>query len=302
MIPESGQLDIKTYMSEKRQRIEEALETCLPPEETYPQTLHRAMRYSVFSGGKRFRPILCMTSFEVCGGSGEAILPVACAVEMIHTYSLIHDDLPCMDDDDLRRGKPTSHKVFGEAVAVLAGDALLGLAIETVARRLPKYAGYETTTRVLVDLLAAIGTDGMVAGQLVDIESEGKPVDATTVEYIHSRKTGCLIASSVRVGAIVAGASDSEIERLSTYGSKIGLAFQIVDDILDVVGSFGDLKSGAGLDAERQKATYPGVLGVERSKAIAESLIAEAKDCLEDLGPRALPLRLLADMVVRRKS
>ncbi len=302
MIPRSHEFDIRAYLKQKRAQVDKALDECLPPEDTYPQSLYRAMRYSVFSGGKRFRPVLCIASFEICGGRGEIILPVACAIEMIHTYSLIHDDLPCMDDDDLRRGKPTSHKVFGEAIAVLAGDALLGLAIETIARRLPPVAGFEITNKVLVDLLAAIGTDGMVAGQVVDIESEGKAADAKTVEYIHTRKTGCLIASSVRIGAIVADASEEVVERLSRYGQRIGLAFQIVDDILDVEGSFGKLKGGVGRDAQRQKTTYPGVFGLEKSKETARSLVNEAKEFLEDLGSKALPLKLLADMVIERTS
>lgn len=296
------EFDIGTYLKEKRIEVEKALDDCLPPEDTYPESLHRAMRYSVFSGGKRFRPVLSMAAFEACGGEGDAILPVASAIEMIHTYSLIHDDLPCMDDDDLRRGKPTSHKVFGEAIAVLAGDALLGLAIETIARQLPHLVGFEVTNRVLVDLLAAIGTDGMVAGQVVDIESEGKPADRKTVEYIHTHKTGCLIASSVRTGGIVARAPERIIKRLSEYGKRIGLAFQIVDDVLDAEGSFGRLKSGIARDAERQKITYPGVFGVEKSKQTATFLVAQAKEYLEELGAKALPLKLLADMVVERTS
>jgi geranylgeranyl diphosphate synthase type II len=258
------------------------------------------MRYSVFSGGKRFRPILCLASFGASGGEGDGVMPLACAIELIHTYSLIHDDLPCMDDDDLRRGRPTNHKVFGEAIAVLAGDALLTHAVEMVVTVAGSELGAERCLRVLEDLTRAIGVNGMVAGQVVDMESEGKPVGEETVDYIHSRKTGALITSTARCGALAAGADETMITKMTVYGEKVGLAFQITDDILDVEGGFGDLKSGAGLDSQKQKATYPSVHGLERSKAIAEGLIAEARDVVADLGEKGLPLGGLADLVVNR--
>lgn len=296
------EFDLHTYMDNKRRVIDDSLDRYLPDDNIYPENLHRAMRYSVFSGGKRFRPILCIACFEACGGDGPEILPVACAIELVHTYSLIHDDLPCMDDDDLRRGKPTSHKMFGEAIAVLAGDGLLGYGVQLIVSEGPKSFGPERTVRVLDDLMRSIGTDGMVAGQVVDIESEGGHSDRKTVEYIHSRKTGALIASSARCGAIVAGAEDALLDRLSTYGQRIGMAFQIVDDILDAEGSFGELKSGSGLDKSRRKVTYPGVFGLGESKRTARRLIGEAKDCLAGLGDRAVPLMSLADLVVSRSS
>jgi geranylgeranyl diphosphate synthase type II len=299
---ECKKFDLMAYIHTRRKDIDRALDEYLPGEEVYPQQLHRAMRYSVFSGGKRFRPILSMASFEACGGQGTGILPVACAIELIHTYSLIHDDLPCMDDDDLRRGKPTSHKVFGEALAVLAGDALLTHAVEIVVRQGRAVLGPERTTRVLEVLTGAIGAGGMVAGQVVDMQSEGRNVDEATVEYIHTRKTGALIAAAATCGATVAGAGPALVERLTGYGHKVGLAFQITDDILDAEGRFGQLKSGSHLDRRRRKATYPAVFGMERSKRMARELLSQAKDVIADLGDAASPLVALAELVVNRSS
>jgi geranylgeranyl diphosphate synthase type II len=294
--------DLKRYIESKQKVIEGALDRYLPGGDIYPQSLHKAMRYSVFSGGKRFRPILCIASFEACGGEGTCVLPVACAIELIHTYSLIHDDLPCMDDDDLRRGKPTSHKVFGEAVAVLAGDALLTHSVHLIVTEGAKALGPGRSLQVLEDLTAAAGVDGMVAGQVVDMESEGKPVDEEMLHFIHSRKTGALIAASAKSGAIVAEAGQVRVDRVSQYGEKIGLAFQITDDILDAEGKFGELKSGSGLDGRRQKATYPRLFGLERSKDLARRFIQDAKDSVADFGERALPLMALADLVITRVS
>ena len=294
--------DLKTYMDARKAEVEEALGRYLPAAEDYPESLHEAMRYSVFSGGKRFRPILCLASFRASGGEGDGAMPVGCAIELIHTYSLIHDDLPCMDDDDLRRGRPTNHKVFGEAIAVLAGDALLTHAIELVVRVAGSGLGPERCLRVLEDITRAIGVDGMVAGQVVDIESEGKQVGEETVSYIHSRKTGALITSTARCGAIAAGADEAVIAKMTAYGEKVGLAFQITDDILDVEGGFGDLKSGAGLDSRKEKATYPSVHGLERSRAIAGDLIAGAREAIAGLGEPGLPLKRLADLVINRVS
>jgi len=294
--------DLENYMDARRAEVEEALDRYLPAGQSYPGSLHKAMRYSVFSGGKRFRPILCLASFGASGGKGRGVMPVACAIELIHTYSLIHDDLPCMDDDDLRRGRPTNHKVFGEAIAVLAGDALLTHAIELVVTVAGRELGSETCLRLLEDITRAIGVDGMVAGQVVDMESEGTKAGEETVSYIHSRKTGALIASTARCGAIAAGADGATIQKMGAYGEKVGLAFQITDDILDVEGGFGELKSGAGLDSQKQKATYPSVHGLQRSKTIAAGLIAEAKAVIADLAEPGLPLMGLADIVVRRVS
>lgn len=294
--------DLKTYLHARRERVDAALDTYLPPEDSRPGTLHRAMRYSVFSGGKRIRPVLCMAAYEASGGSGDGVLPVACAFELIHTYSLIHDDLPCMDDDDMRRGKPTSHKVFGEAAAVLAGDALLTFAMELAAGEGSRTLDSDTALRIAAEIAEAAGSDGMVAGQVLDMECENRPVDESLMEYIHSRKTGRLIAASVRCGAIAAGADDALLDRLTEYGRKLGLAFQIIDDILDEEGGFGDLKSGRGRDGERGKATYPKVFGLDRSKAIAAGLVADAARAVEGLGEGFAPLAALAEFVTSRSS
>jgi geranylgeranyl diphosphate synthase type II len=294
--------DTKTYMETRRKKIEDALDRYLPEQDTAPVSLNESVRYSVFSGGKRFRPLLCMASCEACEGTSDAVLPVACAIEMIHTYSLIHDDLPCMDDDDLRRGKPTNHRVFGEAVAVLAGDALLTSAVDLILREAAGTLGAERTIRVLRVLMHAIGSDGMVAGQVVDMESEGAHADENMVEYIHSHKTAALIEASARCGAMVAAAGDDVIESVSGFGSRLGLAFQITDDILDAEGTFGNLKAGASLDRRREKATYPRVFGLERSKQLASRLIDEAKECVAGMGDAATPLLALADLVIRRSS
>jgi len=294
--------DLVSYVGAIREKVDAALDEYLKPEGAPPETLHRAMRYSVFSGGKRIRPVFCLASTAACGGSHERAMPIACAIELIHTYSLIHDDLPCMDDDDMRRGRPTSHKVFGEAVAVLAGDALLTYAMEVIVNEGGRLLGPETALAVAADLTKAIGSGGMVAGQVKDMECENVEVDAATMEYIHRCKTGMLITASVRAGALVAGADGALMEKLTTYGRKLGLAFQIVDDILDEEGSFGDLKSGKGLDSEKGKATYPRVFGLEKSRAVAAGLVTEAKASIEGLGEGFAPLMALADFVAGRSS
>jgi geranylgeranyl diphosphate synthase type II len=292
--------NLKQYLEDTKKVVDAALDEYLPGEDVYPQSLHKAMRYSVFSGGKRFRPILCISAFEACGGDGPLVMPAACATELIHTYSLIHDDLPCMDDDDVRRGQPTNHKVFGEAAAVLAGDALLTHAVELMVTEGVKVMGPELTLSVLGTLTRAIGSDGMVAGQVIDMESEGKDGDEDTVRYIHSRKTGALISAAAKIGALIAGADPPLVERVAAFGEKVGLAFQITDDILDAEGTFGALKSGSELDAERQKVTYPMIFGLETSKETAARLIDEAKDLLADLDERAIPLSALATLVIER--
>jgi geranylgeranyl diphosphate synthase type II len=288
-------------MASRRAVIEEALGAYMPGEDLYPRSLHRAMRYSVFSGGKRFRPLLCIAAFEACGGEDtDRVMPVSCALEIIHTYSLIHDDLPCMDDDDVRRGRPTNHRVFGEATAVLAGDALLTFAVDLLASRAAEVLEPERVLRVLGDVLAAIGTRGMVAGQVVDMESEGREPDGDVVRYIHSRKSGALIRASARVGALAAAAREDEVAAISTYGEKIGLAFQIVDDILDVEGSFGDLKAGGDLDSRQEKMTYPRVFGLAGARSDARDLVEEARTALAGFDDRADALRALAGLVISR--
>ena len=299
---ETTSFDLAGYVSVRREMVEAALDQYLPAESAAPETLHKAMRYSVFSGGKRFRPVLCMAVCEACGGEVGGVMPVACAIELVHTYSLVHDDLPCMDDDDMRRGRPTSHKVFGEAVAVLAGDALLTRALELIVVEGARRMGTERALAVAGDLTAAIGSDGMVAGQVMDMENENREVDEGTMEDIHSRKTGRLITSSVRCGAMVAGADAELLLSLTAYGRKLGLAFQIIDDVLDEEGGFGGLKSGKGLDGAKGKATYPKVFGLERSKATAAALVEEARDCIEKLGRDFVPLAAMADFVVSRSG
>ena len=296
-------VDLPTYLAARRRAVEEALARLLPPAEAHPPTIHEAMRYSVFAGGKRLRPVLVLAGAEVVGGRLDDVLPTACAFELIHTYSLIHDDLPAMDDDDYRRGRPTSHKVFGEAVAILAGDALLTLAFRLVAESFRDgRTDPAILPRVLVEIAEAAGTAGMVGGQVVDIQSEGRVVEAAVLEDIHARKTGALIRAAVRTGALLAGAAPAPLAVLTTYGERLGLAFQIVDDILDVEGSLEALGKTAGSDRRKKKATFPALHGLPASKARAAALIAEAKAALVPLGPLAEPLAALADYIMERKA
>ena len=294
--------DLPAYLAERRALVDAALDRFLPPEETPPPTVHRAMRYSVLAGGKRLRPILVIAGAEAVGGRAETILPTACALELIHTYSLIHDDLPAMDDDDYRRGRLTSHKVFGEAVAILAGDALLTLAFRLVADNAPLVPDPHTVRAVVVELATAAGTAGMVGGQVVDIESEGKTITAETLEYIHRHKTAALIRAALRVGALLAGGEPAAVAAIGEAGGDLGLAFQIVDDILDVEGSLAELGKTAGSDERKQKATYPALHGLEASRRQARMLIGRVKERLQVFGARSAPLCALADYVVERKS
>jgi geranylgeranyl diphosphate synthase type II len=295
--------DLEGYLAERRRAVDEALDRCLPPPDAHPPVIHEAMRYSVFAGGKRLRPVLVIAGAEAVGGRMADVLPTACCFELIHTYSLIHDDLPAMDDDDYRRGRPTSHKVFGEAIAILAGDALLTHALGLVAANfgLGK-APPDVFPRVLAEVTAAAGTGGMIGGQVVDVQSEGREVPAETLEYIHTRKTAALIRGALRAGALLAGASEEALRGLSDYGDRIGLAFQIVDDVLDIEGSLETLGKTAGSDERKRKITYPGLHGVAASKARAAALIGEAHGALAPLGPPAAPLRALADFIVNRRA
>jgi geranylgeranyl diphosphate synthase type II len=260
------------------------------------------MRYSVQAGGKRLRPILVIAGAESVGGVAEQVMETACALEMIHTYSLIHDDLPAMDNDDYRRGMLTNHKVFGEAIAILAGDALLTLAFRLVAANAAAVAQPTVVARVVEEIADAAGTDGMVGGQLVDIESEGKVISAEQLDYIHLRKTAALIRASLRVGALLVGGTAAQVEAISRAGQSLGLAFQIVDDILDVEGNLAELGKSAGSDERKQKATYPALHGLPTSKRRARELIDETKRMLEPLGTAADPIRTLADFVLERRS
>ncbi len=293
-------MDLQEYLSDKCRIIDGALDEYLPPEDRFPEVIHRAMRYSVMNGGKRLRPTLTLAACEAVGGDSGKALPTACAIELIHAFSLIHDDLPALDNDDFRRGKPTSHKVFGEAMAVLAGDALLALAFETISGRTSGVPA-ETLLRVINRVAAATGSEGMIIGQVVDIESEGKRIDLDTLRFIHSRKTGALIEVSVVCGGILGGASEARLEALSVYGKRIGLAFQIADDILDLVGDSEKLGKTVGSDLRKEKATYPSILGLERSRELAQTAVSESLDALRDFDDRADPLRAIARFVVERE-
>ena len=294
--------DLGAYLQARVAAVDAALEECLPPESDPPAALHRAMRYSVFAGGKRLRPVLVIAGAEAVGGDAAGVLPAACAMELIHTYSLVHDDLPAMDNDDFRRGLPTNHKVFGEAMAILAGDALLTLAFRLIADSFRPGLDPERFRDTVADVAEAAGHGGMVGGQAADLESEGKPVAADVVDYIHRHKTGALIRTSLRLGARLSGATPAQLGALSAAGGALGLAFQIVDDILDVVSSSEELGKTAGKDQAQHKATYPAMHGLEVSRARARDLIAEAEAALLPLGARAEPIRALGRYILERRA
>jgi geranylgeranyl diphosphate synthase, type II len=284
-----------------RALVDRELDDILPPEDAYPLSIHSAMRYSVFAGGKRLRPILCLEAGRLFGAQEKPLLRIAATLELVHTYSLIHDDLPALDNDDLRRGKPTCHKAFGEATAILAGDALLTLAFEHLAA--PGSPGDAARLHVIYELAHAAGTrNGMMAGQVVDLETTGRAVEAPTLQFIHSAKTGAFITAAVRCGAIYANAAEADLSRLTTYGQKVGLAFQIADDLLDVLGSTETMGKAVGKDGDQQKATYPGLYGVEESQRIAERLVAEACQALAPYGERARRLTDLAHFLIKRQN
>lgn len=297
-------MDLKTYLKEQCARIDAALDRFLPKESELPHSVHKAMRYSVFAGGKRVRPILMLAACQAVGGDTERAIPAACAMEMIHTYSLIHDDLPAMDDDDFRRGNPTNHKVFGEAIAILAGDALLTEAFKLTSD--PRFAsGCDAAARLAVihEIATCAGSYGMVGGQVVDMESEGRPgIDLPTVQYIHTHKTGALIKASVVAGALLGSAGEEALRAITRYGEAAGLAFQIADDILDIEGTTEEIGKDAGSDEARGKATYPAVIGLAAAKEEAQSMMDEAMRALEIFGPEADPLRQIAGYIVNRKN
>ncbi|HKW35118.1 MAG TPA: farnesyl diphosphate synthase [Candidatus Acidoferrum sp.] len=293
-------MKLSPFFEEDRLAVDAALERLLPAESAPPSSIHAAMRYSVFAGGKRMRPILCLEAARIFSNDVTPALHPACAIEFIHTYSLIHDDLPALDNDDLRRGKPTCHKKFGEAIAILAGDGLLTLAFETIgATPVPA----ERRVAILSEVAGAAGTrDGMVGGQVADIEAERKPVNATMLEYIHRSKTAALIRASVTAGAFCGGAGPDDVARLRRFGETIGWAFQVTDDILDVEESSAALGKTAGKDLAQQKATYPAMYGLERSHQIAHELATKAIDELSPYAERAARLREIAEYLVLRRT
>jgi len=297
-------MDLNLYMKEQCALIDAALDRFLPKETELPHSVHKAMRYSVFAGGKRVRPILMLAACEAVGGNAGRAVPAACAMEMIHTYSLIHDDLPAMDDDDFRRGNPTSHKVFGEAIAILAGDALLTEAFKLASD--PRHAeGCDPSVLLAVihEIASCAGSHGMVGGQVVDMESEGRhDIDLATVQYIHTHKTGALIKASVVAGALLGGAAGQQLAAITRYGEAAGLAFQIADDILDIVGTTEEIGKDAGSDEARGKATYPAVMGLAAAREEAGAMMDEALRALEIFGAEADPLREIVRYIVQRRS
>jgi len=291
---------LQQYLETAANRIEAELDRLLPPADRFPPSIHVAMRYSVLAGGKRLRPILCLEAGRLLRGDEGMLLRMGSALELIHTYSLIHDDLPALDNDDLRRGKPTSHRAFGESTAILAGDALLTLAFEVLSS--PGPLPEACKLRVIREVAHAIGTDaGMIGGQVIDLQMAGREVDSRTLEYIHSAKTGAFIRAAVRAGVLYAQGGEEDLARLTTYGEKIGLAFQIVDDLLDVLGTQESLGKTVGKDGRQHKATYPAIHGVEASQRMAAQLVAEACEVLEPYGDRAHILQGIAQFMLVRK-
>jgi geranylgeranyl diphosphate synthase, type II len=292
-------VNLIAYLKSRKQQIDRALDRFLPKENAAPQTIHKAMRYSLFAGGKRLRPILCLAAAEGCKGTVYEALPLACAMECIHTYSLVHDDLPSMDNDDFRRGRATCHKVFGDGVAVLAGDALLTVAFEIAARAKPtrRYAMSE----ILREIAVAAGSRKLIAGQVADLEAEGKKVSRDELRYIHENKTAAMITTSVRLGAMSANADVKKLRAITKFGYSLGLAFQVIDDILDVTQTSEKLGKSAGKDVAAQKATYPAVIGLEASRVEARRLTNAAQNALKIFGKEGDPLREIANYLLVRE-
>src|SRR3979411_203080 len=289
-------MNLKAYLKSRHEKIERALDRHLPKESTKPATIHKAMRYSLFAGGKRLRPILCLAAAEGGRGRAREALPLACAMEFIHTYSLVHDDLPSMDNDDFRRGRATCHKVFGDGIAVLAGDALLTIAFEIVSRAKPTRR-YDMST-LLREVAVAAGSQKLIAGQVADLEAEGKKSTRAQLRYIHENKTAAILTTSVRLGAMSANADAKKLQTITKFGRALGLAFQVIDDILDVTQTSEKLGKSAGKDIAAKKATYPAVLGLDQSRAEARRLTSKAHRALESLGEPASILRALADYLL----
>lgn len=296
-------MNLQEYLKRRQRLVDRALELWVSSKDEFPPQLHRAMHYSLFPGGKRLRPILALAAAEAVGGRAADALPLACSLELIHTYSLIHDDLPSMDNDDLRRGKPTCHRIFGEALAILAGDALLTEAFHILTRPdLMKGVPSSHRLRAIYHVARAAGSSGMIGGQVMDITSEGKKIENPLLEYIHSHKTGALIAASAYAGGIVGGGSPRECRALKRYGEKLGLAFQVTDDLLDVQGEVNKLGKAARKDEAKGKATYPALFGIAESRRKAEALVEEALACLKSFSHRANPLREIAKFILKRTN
>ncbi|HEY3763136.1 MAG TPA: farnesyl diphosphate synthase [Verrucomicrobiae bacterium] len=290
--------DLQGFLSTRTEAVNRALDKFLPAEKVRPATIHKAMRYSLFAGGKRMRPALCLAAAQACGGSEKDAMPLACAVECIHTYSLIHDDLPAMDNDDFRRGKPTNHKVFGEGIAVLAGDALLTQAFEIAAqcKNFPRYPH----EKIVLEIARASGSLQLIAGQVADLEGEGKKISETDLRFIHERKTSALLCCSVRLGGMSANCTSAQLAALTNFGYHVGLAFQVIDDILDVTQTSEQLGKTAGKDVAEQKATYPAIVGLEKSRKIATQLTDKAFAALKIFKGRATALEALAEYLLKR--
>jgi geranylgeranyl diphosphate synthase, type II len=298
MFAQKSPFDLQHFVSTRTDSVNRALDHWLPSGKTRPATIHKAMRYSIFAGGKRMRPALCLAATQACGGSEKDALPLACAVECIHTYSLIHDDLPAMDNDEFRRGKPTNHKVFGEGIAVLAGDALLTQAFEIAAQSesAPRYA----REKFILELAKASGSLQLIAGQVADLEAEGKKISEPELKFIHERKTSALLCCSVRLGGMSANCTPAQLEALTDFGYHVGLAFQVIDDILDVTQTTEQLGKTAGKDAAVQKATYPAIVGLDKSRQIAAKLTDKAFAALKTFKGRAVALQALAQYLLQR--
>jgi geranylgeranyl diphosphate synthase type II len=292
-------MELKPYLVARQKEVDRALDRFLPRESTPPATIHKAMRYSLFAGGKRLRPILCLAAAEACGGKISSTLPLACAVECIHTYSLVHDDLLSMDNDDLRRGRATCHKVFGDGIAILAGDALLTIAFE-IAAHVKSTKRYDLR-EIFREIATAAGSQKLIAGQVADLQAEGRRIKRAQLRYIHENKTAALLTASVRLGAMAANASPKQLTAITAFGRALGLAFQVIDDILDVTQTSEKLGKSAGKDVAAKKATYPAVIGLEKSRAEARRLTSEAHRALKSLGESATVLRALADYLLQRE-
>jgi geranylgeranyl diphosphate synthase type II len=292
-------MELKRYLLARQKEVDRALDRFLPKASVPPATIHKAMRYSLFAGGKRLRPILCLAAAEACGGKSNAALPLACAVECIHTYSLIHDDLPSMDNDDLRRGRPTCHKVFGEGIAILAGDALLTIAFEiaTHAKARSRYDLHD----IFREIATAGGSRRLIAGQVADLEAEGRRINRAQLRYIHENKTAALLTASVRLGAMAANANAKRLTAITAFGRALGLAFQVIDDILDVTQTSEKLGKSAGKDVAAKKATYPAVIGLKKSRAEANRLTSRADAALANFGRKADRLREIAKHLLARE-